>query len=535
MTDHRIIRAAAVITDPLGTDNNANAVAISNGKIAAVGQFDALSAQFTDAAIEDFGDATVTAGLIDGHSHPVWGLEMSRGADLSNCETRDDIIRELKAEAESLGTDDWVMAWGLLPTALETDEVTNDVITEALGADRLVYITMFDAHSALVSQPVLDLAGIDGPRTTVDGGGIVARRDGNGLSGHVLEFSAIDLVLPVVPRPSVAEQASRLVELLSGMAASGLTEAYVPDARPRDLVAILEHIEANGELPIRLRISPWCTPDMETADVERLIAQQGTGGRRWIFEGVKLFIDGTVDGGTAWLEQPDTQGECLSSFWHDPRKYAQHVALMHEHHVPTITHAIGDQGVRYVAHTLAKLPHNGTQHRIDHLEIVAEDVIEFIGQNDLAICVQPSHCTLFTHPEGADTWSKRLGAPRNQQGWKTHTFLEHDIIEALGSDWPVADYDPRGIIADAQLRHPHDRTTKPIHPEQALTAAEALRGYTGYVPASVGRTGSTLSVGEAADLTIWAADPRQAEPVALPDVAIIATLVGGEFVTDTRK
>ena len=206
------------------------------------------------------------------------------------------------------------------------------------------------------------------------------------------------------------------------------------------------------------------------------------------------------------------------------------MALLHEHRIPTITHAIGDQGVRFVAETLAALPDNGTQHRIDHLEIVAEDVIKFIGEQQLAICVQPSHCTLFTHPEGADTWSKRLGHPRNQQGWKTHSFLEAGIVEALGSDWPVADYDPRGIIADAQLRHPHDRDTKPIHPEQALSASEALRGYTGYVPKSVGRTGSTLAVGEPADITVWAADPRDTEPAALPDVEILATLIGGEFV-----
>ncbi len=526
MTETTLIRASHVVTE----HGDGDTIAIQQGVIAAIGSFESLNEQFPQAVVEQFSDAVITAGLIDGHAHPVWGLEMSRGADLSDCENRADIIRALQAEAETLADDEWVMAWGLIPTALETEEVTNDIITEALGAERLVYITLFDAHSALVSQPVLDLAGITEPRSTVDGGGIVARRDGNGLSGHVLEFSAIDLILPVVPRPTVASQAQRLTELLDGMARAGLTEAYVPDARPRDVFAILEHIEQHGELPIRLRISPWCTPDMDTNDVLQLVHQQGKGGRRWTVEGVKLFIDGTIDGGTAWLEEPDTQGECLGSFWHEPRKYAEHVALLHEHRIPTITHAIGDQGVRFVAETLAALPGNGTQHRIDHLEIVAEDVIKFIGEQQLTICVQPSHCTLFTHPEGADTWSKRLGHPRNQQGWKTHSFLEAGIVEALGSDWPVADYDPRGIIADAQLRHPYDRNTKPIHPEQALTASEALRGYTGYVPKSVGRTGSTLAVGEPADITVWAADPRDTEPAALPDVEILATLIGGEFV-----
>jgi hypothetical protein len=59
------------------------------------------------------------------------------------------------------------------------------------------------------------------------------------------------------------------------------------------------------------------------------------------------------------------------------------------------------------------------------------------------------------------------------------TLLDAGAILTLGSDWPIAPSDPRGIIAEAQLRRPADRPDLgPARPAQALTALQALHGYT---------------------------------------------------------
>lgn len=513
---------------------------VVDGRVAALGDADELAAAHPGARVDDFGDAVITPGLVDGHMHPIWGLSLARGAALGDCESYDELLEALRAEAAGLADGEWLLGWGLEPRLLPEGPVANDFLHEAVGADRPAYITMFDAHSAVVSRAALEAAGVEGPESFADGGGIVEREDAAGragldrLSGHVLEFGAIERMQRHVPQSTIAEQAARLHGLLSEMAATGLTGAYVPDAQPRDLVEVLDAIEAEGELPMRLRISPWCTPEMDDDDLEALVDRLGRGGRRWRLEGVKLFIDGTIDGGTAWLEQPDRLGDGAHGFWHDPERYARRVRRLHELGVPTITHAIGDRGVRFVVETLADLPANGVQHRIDHLELVADDVIDRIGELGIAVCVQPSHCTLFTHPEGLDTWSQRLGEPRNQQGWKTRRYLEAGAVEALGSDWPVAPYDPRTIIADAQLRHPHDRDTPPIHPEQALTAEEALTGYTSMVPRSVGLDGGGLAIGDDADCTVWAADPVAGDPREVARIPIIATAIAGALVVDAR-
>ena len=85
--------------------------------------------------------------------------------------------------------------------------------------------------------------------------------------------------------------------------------------------------------------------------------------------------------------------------------------------------------------------------------------------------MQPTHCTLYTRADGATTGprlgERRAGLPVPRPG-RAGARL------ALGSDWPVAPYDPRGVLADAQLRRPHDGPDAISVARQALRRDEAL-------------------------------------------------------------
>ncbi|MGL1283062.1 hypothetical protein ACSTKA_23120, partial [Vibrio parahaemolyticus] len=80
------------------------------------------------------------------------------------------------------------------------------------------------------------------------------------------------------------------------MAEAGFTSGQVQDLAP-DAIPLLEAIEAERDLPIRLRMSPWFEPGTDLADVRRLIDLQGRSGRDWTVRGVKTMIDGTIDNG----------------------------------------------------------------------------------------------------------------------------------------------------------------------------------------------------------------------------------------------
>lgn len=309
-----IYRAATVLHDGL---QEATGMLVLDGRVAEVGDATALTTQHGNAQVVDFGDATITPGLIDGHIHAVWGVALARGANLANCTSLDEVKDALRAEAERIGADEWVFGYGFEPHLLGDAPVTNDFIHDAVGAERPVYITLFDAHSALLSAAALTLCGVTEPATFTDGGGFTERADAEDkqlagvgrLTGHVLEWVALDRVQKHVPRIPVAEQADTIYGNLLEMARTGLVGGYVPDNQNPDAFAVLEAIESDRELPLRLRISPWCTPAMSEAEVDALADMKQHRGRRWEVEGVKLFIDGTIDGGTAWLEEPDAFGE----------------------------------------------------------------------------------------------------------------------------------------------------------------------------------------------------------------------------------
>ncbi|MFM9587575.1 amidohydrolase family protein, partial [Streptomyces caniscabiei] len=75
----------------------------------------------------DVGDATILPGFVDCHIHPVFGIGLTRGADLNGCRSLDDLRAALEAEVARLGDDDWLLGWGLQPAAFEGGEVVNGI------------------------------------------------------------------------------------------------------------------------------------------------------------------------------------------------------------------------------------------------------------------------------------------------------------------------------------------------------------------------------------------------------------------------
>jgi predicted amidohydrolase YtcJ len=253
------------------------------------------------------------------------------------------------------------------------------------------------------------------------------------------------------------------------------------------------------------------------------------------------MIDGTIDNGTAWLFEPDTEGESTESLWFHPEEYVRVLEFFHAHGVPTTTHAIGDKGTSFVANAIGALPkQNGAasavQHRIEHIETLPDTVLAEIVASGAAASLQPTHCTLYSKADHSDNWSQRLGHERADLAWRTGSLRDAGVTVALGSDWPIAPYDPRAILADAQLRRPVTRPDLAAnHPEEGLTARRALEGYTSEWWRSVGEDGGRLEAGAAADITVLAVDPLTATPEELADAAVVLTVVDGRVSADFTR
>jgi predicted amidohydrolase YtcJ len=110
-------------------------------------------------------------------------------------------------------------------------------------------------------------------------------------------------------------------------------------------------------------------------------------------------------------------------------------------------------------------------------------------------------------------------------------LLDAGAVLALGSDWPVADADPRLGLAAARLRRLPPAELA-LLPDQALTAEEALAGYTLAPAYAAGEedVAGRIAVGMRADLTGLAVDPVAAAAEELPDVPVWLTVVKGTVV-----
>ncbi|OIK06716.1 hypothetical protein BIV23_06930 [Streptomyces monashensis] len=169
----------------------------------------------------------------------------------------------------------------------------------------LVVLDGLGAHANTALAAFAVLAARDGrisPRPFGLGSEIVCDADGR-PTGLLLEDAACALVEAVAPRLTEAEVRARTAEVLHAMAASGLSRGHAMDANG-DSLAVYAALESEAALPLRLRVAPWCRPEADGDAVAGLVRLQGTGGALWRVAGVKLFMDGTIDNGTAWLETP---------------------------------------------------------------------------------------------------------------------------------------------------------------------------------------------------------------------------------------
>ncbi len=508
-----------------------NAVAIRDGRIAAIGSREELVAGA--ARVHDIGNGCITPGLVDAHIHPIFGLELARGADLSSVTSSEELTAALKAEALAQ-PEGWVLGWGLDPRFIVGRNI-GAVDLDPAVPERPTFVRIFDAHSGVLNTAGIAAAGVTGTEVFRSSARVDLHPDGS-PTGFLVEWQAMALATETIPPPPLAERVDAMYAVLAGMADAGLTGGQVLDYAP-GMFEVLEAAEQRGELPIRLFISPWVQAGDPAERVQEVIDLQGRHGRKWAIRGVKLMIDGTIDNGSAWLEWPDVNGQSTGPLFLDPAEYTAIVHQLSALGIPTTTHAIGDAGIRHVVESIGSAPDSRRRHRVEHIETAPDETLAGFVRHQIAASMQPTHCTLFCSASGEDNWSRRLGDVRVSRAWRLRSLVDAGVPVALGSDWPIAPYPPLPIMADAQLRRQAGHLDQePILAHEAIDARAALAGYTSVRADSWGdQERGRLVVGAVADLSLFSADLLTTAPDDLLDVRVLGTVVDGVLRTPLSR
>ncbi|MFE1953737.1 amidohydrolase [Streptomyces sp. NPDC059524] len=507
----------------------ADSVAVTGGRIVAVGRAaDLAPLRGPDTAVHVFPGATILPGLVDVHAHPVWGsISIGSGVDLRGADSLDEICARLGRAAAGQETDDWILGYDLNVNAFDGDP-SGDFLADRFPGTPVSLMTA-DAHALVVSPRAVEVCGLTGAETFTDASSVEVGPDGR-PTGYVVELQAMDLVFAHHPEIPVPTAAGYVRAELERLAAAGLTGLHALDfTDPSE--DVYRHLEQHGELPLRIRCSPLVPADSAPEVWEEIAGLQGRRGRRWHVEGAKFMLDGTADNGTAWFDHPDIHGENREPLWRDVEAYRAAVHFFTERGIPTATHAIGDQAVRFALDVIEEAgPAGRAPHRIEHIESLPDDLLDRFAELGVVAGLQPVHGTRHTRADATDNWSRRLGPDRAARGWRTRDLLDHGAVVALGSDWPIGPGDPRVALADCQLRRPVEEPGKaPVQPEQAVTAREAYLGMTAAAAYTAGTADESgrVAPGFRADLTVFAADPLGLAPQDQPGNAVLATVVDG--------
>jgi predicted amidohydrolase YtcJ len=237
---------------------------------------------------------------------------------------------------------------------------------------------------------------------------------------------------------------------------------------------------------------------------------------------LKAFMDGTLGSQTAWML--DGSGVCITS----GEELAELVRAAAAAGWPVGVHAIGDRANREALDAFETTRDVwqplGLRQRIEHAQCVDPTDLPRFAELGVACSVQFSHA-----PSDRDLaerfWGDRLGG-----AYAFGTLLRSGAVVANGSDAPVEELDPLAGIAAGVLRTIDRRPA--WHPEEAVTAEEALHATTvapAWLAGDERRRGKLLP-GFLADVVVLDRDPVTVPADELPDVRVVATMVGGRWV-----
>ena len=416
-------------------------------------------------------------------------------------------------------------------------------------------------------------------------GGKIQRRDGSKEPNGVMEEKAMGLLLARVPGMAPERALEILQNGLRKYAEAGITTAQEGAALP-PMLKLLEAGNKAGMLPIDIVSYPvYLTLDDV---VMQRIADTWRAPARYRMGGIKLVLDGSIQGYTANLSQPyhiqpggaqalqdctcdsntglnlllesegKKTGESLlrgsddeaDSFQvreptpdSDYRGYANmtieeictFLGKADRAGIPVIAHCNGDAAVDDLIEAVRKVrgkrPRPDLRTVIIHAQTIREDQLNFTANHGIIPSFFPIHVT-FWGDRHRDIF---LGPERAARISPSRSALDRGMKITLHHDAPVAGCDMLGVVSAAVNRL--TTSGKQLGPEQAITPYEAFRAITkdaAWQYFEEHRKG-TLEVGKLADFVILRQDPLEIAPRQIANIKIDKTIKEGVIVFDSEQ
>ena len=540
LDDNQILYFGGDILTMQGTEPNyVEAIVTNADSIVFIGRLSESKELFPSVREVNLNGKTLLPGFIDAHAHFAGFPSQSIGAQIlpppdAGANNISSLIKILKdwSTPENIQLTGWIFGMGFDDSVLAEKRFPTKEDLDKVSTEHPVMIIHISGHFCVVNSKGLELLDITSETPNPEGG-IIRRILGTEEPNGVLEELAAIPIMPMVLGPKSEEALKSFLISGQDMALSyGYTTVQEGRAMPSSHL-FLEHAAMTNFL--KLDVVSYI--DYSVADsLLNTDWYSSSYKNHYRIGGVKLTLDGSPQGRTAWrtlpyLIAPDGAEEGYLGYPAIPNdKDVEHIyenAFRNNWQIHT--HANGDAAMDQMIRTLKKVTNKyGNEGRRDvliHGQYVREDQLDEFKNLNIIASLFPLHTFYW------GDWHKELiGDSLGNKISPTRTALNKGLRITIHTDAPVALPNLMRVIWTATNRV--SRSGNIIGENERLTPYEALKcitewsAYQHFEEESKG----TLEVGKLADLVILDSNPVKVDLENIKNIVVLQTIKEGSTV-----
>ena len=521
------------------------AVVQKAGKIVFVGtKAAALKKYKSEAKVVDLKGKTMLPAFLDGHSHMynVGFTSMAGnilpppdgpGSNFAN------IVKTLKAYKNTpagkymVRKVGWIIGNGYDDSQLQERDHPTAKVLDQISTDTPVIIIHQSGHLAVINTKGMELLGYDAKTKDPKGGSF--RRDKNGKLTGVLEEGAFFRVLFPILAKVDTEMSSKMIEKgQQEYAKNGYLTAMSGRTTKEQLTA-LKAAAKNHEFYLDVVSYPDIALGTDFIKGKDY-SPSHTYKNRFRIGGVKLTLDGSPQGKTAWLSKPylvPPSGQKKGYSGYPVMSDAQataYVKTAFKNHWQIHCHTNGDAAIdQYIkAVDAAEKAYGYPDHRtvLIHGQTLRKDQIHEL----VRLQIHPSLFPMHTFYWGDWHENSVLGEPRASYISPCRDVIDAGLTITTHHDAPVTFPNSMRVLDAAVNRVA--RSGKILGPDQRITAYEALKTFTEWAAWQYfeQKSKGTITEGKQADFVILDKNPLKINPIKIHDIKIVEAIKEGKTV-----
>ena len=501
----------------------AEAMAVQDGKIVAVGTNDEILKTYQADSVVDAKGATVYPGFVDAHAHFLGYGQSLYAVDLMFANSWEEVLQRVQDFVATHPGNGWIKGRGWDQNRFPGKAFPTNAELNALFPDRPVLLERVDGHASIANDKALAIAGVKAGQTMEGGDFVVA----NGKLTGLLIDNAVGVVERNVPAATKEDYKNWLTAAQKNCFATGLTTITDCGLSPDD-IDMIDALQKSNDLKMRLYVMLSDKPSSYTSSY---FTNGGYTTDRLMVKGVKVYGDGALGSRGAALiahysDQPGWGGFLLSSQAH----FDSVAAKLINTDFQMCTHAIGDSANRVVLKVYEKYlkGKNDKRWRIEHAQILNPADFDYFGKYSIIPSVQPTHATSDMYWAG-----DRLGAERLKGGYAFQQLLKQNGWLPLGTDFPVEEINPfKTFLAAVARQDAKGFPAGGFQMENALTREQTIRGMTIWAAKAnrMEKQVGSIEVGKKADFILLDKDLMKVPADSILQVKVLKTYSNGERV-----